>query len=208
MRVLLVSSGSGSRGGGEIFLDYLGKGLADRGHDVLMWIPNHARMDEIAAKCARFARIVRANYQNTYDYTARSLSTCFNWDVSRRVGREWEALQPDVIHINKQNLEDGLDLLRAARRCALPSVCTIHLTQSATYLGAKAALLRDWIARRQLQSYEGVLVTVQESRGAVLREFLAGRGLTKTIFNGVPRLDAAALRSVREAKRRELGLNH
>jgi glycosyltransferase involved in cell wall biosynthesis len=208
MRVLLVSSGSGSRGGGEIFLDYLGKGLADRGHDVLMWIPNHARMDEIAAKCARFARIVRANYQNTYDYTARSLSTCFNWDVSRRVGREWEALQPDVIHINKQNLEDGLDLLRAARRCALPSVCTIHLTQSATYLGAKAALLRDWIARRELQRYRGILVTVQESRCAMLRKFLAGRGRMKTIFNGVPHVDdPSILRSVREAKRRELGLN-
>jgi glycosyltransferase involved in cell wall biosynthesis len=208
MKILLVSSGSGSRGGGEIFLDYLGKGLTERGHEVLMWIPNNPRMDELSERCARFARIIRANYRNTYDYTARSLSTCFNWNVSRRVAREWELLQPDIIHINKQNLEDGLDLLRAARRCTLPSICTIHLTQSATYLRAKAASLRDWIARRQLQSYEGVLVTVQESRGAVLREFLAGRGLTKTIFNGVPRLDAAALRSVREAKRRELGLNH
>ena len=48
MRILLVSSGSGSRGGGEIFLDYLGKGLTDRGHEVLMWIPNHPRMDELA----------------------------------------------------------------------------------------------------------------------------------------------------------------
>ena len=61
MRILLVSSGSGSRGGGEIFLDYLGKGLADRGHQVLVWIPAHPRMDELAVKCARFARVTRRN---------------------------------------------------------------------------------------------------------------------------------------------------
>ncbi len=113
MRVLLVSSGSGSRGGGEIFLDYLGEGLSEHGHEVLMWIPKHARMDELATKCARFARIFRADYRNTYDYPARSLSTCFNSGVSRRVAREWNLLRPDIIHINKQNLEDGLDLLPA-----------------------------------------------------------------------------------------------
>jgi len=124
VRILLVSSGSGSRGGGEIFIDYLGKELKERGHDIVVWMPRHPRMDELAEKCARFARIIRADYLNTYDYPARSLSTCFNWGVSRRLAREWRALRPDVIHINKQNLEDGLDLLRAARLCALPSVCT------------------------------------------------------------------------------------
>jgi glycosyltransferase involved in cell wall biosynthesis len=205
MRVLLVSSGSGSRGGGEIFLEYLGKGLTDRGHEVLMWMPNHPRMDELAGKCARFARIIRANYPNTYDYRARSLSTCFNLGVSRRVASEWEALKPDIIHINKQNLEDGLDLLRAVRRSALPSICTIHLTQTARYLRARMGWLRDWISRRQLSNYQGVLVAVQEGRRSVLSDFLAGRVCTKTIFNGVPHVDPA-LRPLREAKRRELGL--
>jgi glycosyltransferase involved in cell wall biosynthesis len=207
MKVLLVSSGSGSRGGGEIFLDYLGRGLADRGHEVLMWIPNHPRMDELAEKCARFAGIMRADYRNTYDCPARSLSIWFNWGASRHIAREWKALQPDVIHVNKQNLEDGLDLLRAVRFAAVPSVCTIHLTQTSTYLGARAAWLRDWTARRQLSRYEGVFVAVQERRHEMLREFLVGRSRTKTIFNGVPRVNAAAVRSLREAKRRELGLS-
>src|SRR5262249_48443671 len=134
MRVLLVSSGSGSRGGGEIFLDYLGKELTVRGHEVVMWIPNHPRMDELAAKCGRFALVIRGDYRNTYDHRGRSLSTCFNRGVSHRIAREWKSLRPDVIHINKQNLEDGLDLLRAARKSTLPSVCTIHLTQTARYL--------------------------------------------------------------------------
>ena len=33
----------------------------------------------------------------------------------------------------------GLDLLRVARLCALPSICTIHLTQTASYLRAELA---------------------------------------------------------------------
>src|SRR5215813_11716955 len=205
MKILLVSSGSGSRGGGEIFLKYLGEGLTERRHEVVMWVPNHPRMDELAVKCARFARIVRADYRNTYDYPARSLSTCFNWGVSRRVAGEWNALRPDVIHINKQNLEDGLDLLRAAERCGVPSVCTIHLTQTAGYLGAKAAWLRDQFARWRLSRYKGVLVAVQEGRCRALRELLAERACTKTILNGVPPVDAVALRPLREAKRMELG---
>ena len=34
MRILLVSTSSGSHGGGEIFLHYLGKALADLGHTI------------------------------------------------------------------------------------------------------------------------------------------------------------------------------
>src|SRR5471030_138598 len=124
MRILLASTGSGSRGGGEIFLDYLGQGLADRGHEILMWIPAHPRMNELAERCSRFSRIIRPDYRNTYDYPARSLSTCFNRGVSRRIAREWDELRPDIVHLNKQNLEDGLDLLRSAGQCAAPGVCT------------------------------------------------------------------------------------
>ena len=206
MKVLLVSSGSGSRGGGEIFLEYLGKGLIDRGHEVLVWLPSHPRMDELASKCAPFFRVVRGNYRNTYDYPARSLSTCFNWRVSNRIAHEWTALGPDVIHVNKQNLEDGLDLLRAARRCALPSICTIHLTQTSNYLRAKAAWLRDRIAQWQLDKYDGTFVAVQERRREQLQEFLSKGKRTITIFNGVSSIDADTLRPLRKKTRQQLGL--
>src|SRR3954470_10900560 len=104
MSVLLVSSGSGSRGGGEIFLNYLGGALADRGHSVTTWMPAHARMDELASQCARFSRVVRAEFRNTYEHRTRSLATVFNARASNHVARQWAALKPDIIHVNKQNL--------------------------------------------------------------------------------------------------------
>jgi glycosyltransferase involved in cell wall biosynthesis len=206
MKILFVSSGSGSRGGGEIFLIYLGRGMADRGHEVVTWMPMHPRMDELAEKCSQFARVIRADYRNTYDRAARSLSTCFNWAASRRIAQEWEKLKPDIVHLNKQNLEDGLDLLRAARHCPVPSVCTIHLTQNARYLGARAPRLRNWIARRALCKYDGVIVAVQEARHNALDEFLARCTRTRMIFHGVPLPDSKQLLQLRKAKRAELAL--
>src|SRR5262249_28250077 len=151
VKILLVSSGSGSRGGGEIFLKYLGAALADRGHSVTLWMPAHPRMDELASECAVFSRVVRADFRNTYDYKLRSVATLFNVQRSKSIAREWAQSEPDVIHINKQNLEDGLDLLRAARFSGRPSIASIHLTQTARYLRARGGGLRDIVARWQLR---------------------------------------------------------
>ena len=48
LRVALVSSSSGSRGGGELYLVGLAQGLAALGHDVQSVLSDHARMDELA----------------------------------------------------------------------------------------------------------------------------------------------------------------
>ena len=65
MRILFASSSSGSRGGGEIHLLYLAEALAALGHEVLLWVSDHPRMDELASKCGAFGRVVRAPYVNT-----------------------------------------------------------------------------------------------------------------------------------------------
>jgi glycosyltransferase involved in cell wall biosynthesis len=164
-------------------------------------------MDELAERCGRFARVIRADYRNTYDRMTRSLSTCFNRGLSRRLGREWSSLSPDVVHLNKQNLEDGLDLLRAVDECGLPNVCTIHITQTARYLGGRLAWLRDWISRDALGKHRGLLVAVQETRRSELAGFLQGKARTRTIFNGVSIQDESVLTPLRKAKREELGLS-
>src|SRR5437868_14716547 len=102
MKILLVSSGSGSRGGGEIFLDYLGEGLAERGHEVLMWIPAHQRMDELAQSVSRFARVMRAGYCSVYDCRTRSIATALNCRTSHRINKKCRLLRPIGIHLNKK----------------------------------------------------------------------------------------------------------
>jgi glycosyltransferase involved in cell wall biosynthesis len=134
------------------------------------------------------------------------VSTSLNLRTSHRLAAEWNDLQPDVIHLNKQNLEDGLDLLRAANRLSIPSICTVHITQTAAFLRARVAWLRDGLARRGLRSYKGPYVAVQETRRKELSDFLKNGHETRTIFNGVPMLSAETGKAGRESKRHELGI--
>jgi glycosyltransferase involved in cell wall biosynthesis len=207
IKILLVSSSSGSRGGGELYLLYLGRALAQRGHKVVLWASTHPRMDELSNSFSCFGDVTRSVYLNTYDHPGRSLATRFNFSKSSAIAQEWRALRPDVIHINKQNLEDGLDLLRAATQSGIPSICTIHLTQSAKYLGAQFARIRDYVSRKALKNFHGPLVTVLESRKKDLARFIGNEDRISVVPNGVPLFDLAKLRSLRRIKRSELQLD-
>ncbi|MEP6671913.1 MAG: glycosyltransferase family 4 protein [Chthoniobacter sp.] len=206
MRILLASSSSGSRGGGELYLLYLGRALAQRGHTVLLWASDHPRMDELANSFSGIGEVLRSPYRNTYDLRGRSISSYLNLRSVGQLAREWKKANPEILHVNKQNLEDGLDLLHAARRSHLPNICTIHLTQSAGYLKAKMAPARDFIARRALQNYHNSLVTVLENRRQDLTAFIGESPRIRMIPNGVPLYDIARRPIVREAKRADLGI--
>ena len=205
MKVLLASSSSGSRGGGELYLVYLGRALAHRGHAVTLWASSHPRMDELANTFSGFGDVLRSEYENTYDQRGRSIASYLNFGASRAVAAVWREAAPDFIHVNKQNLEDGLDLLRAARHCGVPNLATIHLTQSARYLRAKLAAPRDFVARRALRQYPGLLVTVLENRQRDLAGFLGDSPRLRMIPNGVPLFDLTHRASGRVSKRAELG---
>ncbi len=204
MKILFASSSSGSRGGGELFLVYLGKALQQCGHELTLWVSSHPRMDEVSEKFAHIGKVVRANYTNTYDRAGRSLAAAFDLATARRAAREWRELQPDCIHLNKQNLEDGLDLLRALSLVKTPSICTIHLTQNAQYLGAKSARLRDWVARHALGRSHVPLVAVLDQRARDLENFLSAKERIHVVPNGVPKFEVNEI--ARLEKRRELGI--
>jgi glycosyltransferase involved in cell wall biosynthesis len=206
MKILLVSSSSGSRGGGELYLLYLGRALAARGHEVLLWASDHPRMDELCSLFAPIGRVVRSVYRNTYDYRTRSVANYLNYVSYRRLAREWEEIAPDVIHINKQNLEDGLDLLRAAALAGRPHLTTIHLTQSARYLRAQLAPVRDFVARRALRQDAGPLVCVLKDRADDLAQFIGNSSRVRTVPNGVELYDLSERPRIRDAQRAQLGI--
>lgn len=189
MKTLLVSSSSGSRGGGELYQLYLGQALRERGHEVTLWMSTHERMDELAALFAPIGKVIREPYTNTYDYRFRSLNHLLGSGIAKRIAASWAALAPDVIHLNKQNLEDCLDLLEAARITRIPSLATIHITQDAKYLRAKYAAARDWVARHFLKRFPGILIPTLDQREHELRAFVGPQARINTVINGVPLLD-------------------
>ena len=207
MRILLASSSSGSRGGGELFLLLLGSSLSKRGHEVCLWASDHPRMNDLSERFGAFGRVHRSCYSNTYDRRLRALGAYFDIHTAKRVAKEWNSLSPDVVHLNKQNLEDALDLGNALQRARIPGVCTIHITQSASYLKARSAGIRDLVSRHGLQQLDSPLVAVSHQRAVQLKKFLARRhDQIVCIPNGVKIPAAHQLARDRIIARSDLGL--
>lgn len=163
LHVLLVSSSSGSNGGGELYLVGLAEGLSRQGHSVDVLVSTLPRMDRLAQLLAPWARVHRHPYRGTYDTPLRSLAPLFAPAQVRSFARLFRELNPHLIHINKQNVEDGLDLLLAARRSCLPYLATIHITRSMAALGARAGLLRDAVSRRILRRANCPYIAIAEA---------------------------------------------
>src|ERR1700683_638923 len=85
LRVALVSSSSGSRGGGELYLAGLARGLTALGHDVQSVLSDHHRMDELEGLLAPFGAVHRLGYRNTYDRRSRSLGAVLARGEIRRM---------------------------------------------------------------------------------------------------------------------------
>src|SRR5580658_5795214 len=97
LRVALVSSSSGSRGGGELYLVGLAQGLAALGHDVQSVLSDHARMDDLAQLLEPHGSVHRIRYQNTYDRRLRNLTTILWRGEVRRLSEQLSRLDADVI---------------------------------------------------------------------------------------------------------------
>ncbi|MBV9490564.1 MAG: glycosyltransferase, partial [Verrucomicrobia bacterium] len=207
MRILLVSSSSGSQGGGELFLLALGAALRRLGHEPSLWASSHSRMDALAAKFASIGPVHREPYVNTYDRRFRSFSAAGNVCSGQRLAESWSKWTPDIVHLNKQNLEDALDLVWAARFTSVPTVCTIHVTQTARYLSAQHGWARDAVARWVLRRYPGRLVAIGPSRRLDLERFLGLRnGEIALVENGVVIPGRRELEHLRKQTRSRLGL--
>lgn len=185
----------------------LATALRERGHHCSLWISTHPRMDDIAAKFAAIGTVIRAPYVNTYDLPLRSLQAPFRYLTINRVARQLRDIAPHVVHLNKQNLEDGLDLVRAVARSGLPSVGMVHMTQTAEALKAKFAFVRDAITRRALLENSGIWVALADNRYRELHAFLGDRVPIRSVPNGVSLPKLSSLQEQGRVVREALGVS-
>jgi glycosyltransferase involved in cell wall biosynthesis len=142
-------------------------------------------MDELGELLAAHAVVHRAPIMNTYDRPLRGLSglargrgACIAPLVRR--------LAPDVVHLNKQNVEDGLDLLDELEAAGVPAVCTVHVTRTMRELGSRGGRLRDWVSRRALRSTRTRVIAISDACSEQLRAFAgSARERVACVPNGV-----------------------
>lgn len=184
LHVVLVSSSSGSRGGGEFYFCGLASGLTALGHRVTSVLSSHSRMDELDSLLKSYGPVHRLSFQNTYDRRLRNFGTLLSAG-NKQITQELAALRPDVIHVNKQNLEDGLDLLVSATKTGIPTVATVHVTRTMRQLGAVAGQARDWISFRILRRLRCPLIAIAGSGVVDLSRIGIKQNRLHVVLNGV-----------------------
>lgn len=188
MRITLVSSSSGSTGGGEIYLGYLAIGLLNLGHEVQAICSSTPGMDEWSESLSRICPVIRSDFVPTYDRRARSLGAALDVRQQARMRHVFQTCRADLLHVNQQVAEDGLDLLLAARGSGIPFLSTIHITHSASELDARFGGIRDWVTKKVLQRLCGAHITVaKSSRARLLDRFeRLDPADVHVVQNGVP----------------------
>lgn len=175
MKILLVSSSSGSHGGGEYYLLELATSLQALGHEVVTWVSLHSQMEPLVQLfLQRGLTVHRFGYTNTYHRRLRSLGAIGDWSLQQELAGQFRQSSADIIHINQQCVEDGLDLVKAVALCNCPALSTIHVTRSATSLGAKLAWLRDMVSKNTLRKTRLPLVGISKTSACDLTEFVNG----------------------------------
>ena len=127
------------------------QGLTTLGHKVESLLSSHVRMDKIAELLRPWAVVHREPYTNTYDRRLRLVGALLDRPLITHLANRFREIRPDIIHINKQNVEDGLDLVAAASKTGLPFLSTIHITRPPNSLGAWGGSVRGGIARLALK---------------------------------------------------------
>ncbi|MGB0371577.1 MAG: glycosyltransferase family 4 protein [Opitutales bacterium] len=189
MKILFVTASSGSQGGGELYLLKLAGAMKRLGHAVALACSRHSRMDRLAEQFGECGDVFRFEYTNTYDRPLKSL----HYVVSRQadfpgLDEAVASWAPDVLHLNKQNLEDGLDLLKSFYEQSVPVVQTIHILRTPSALGARFGEVRDWVAKRFLRKHPMhtiVIASEYECKRFSALELIPA-GLIERIINGVP----------------------
>jgi glycosyltransferase involved in cell wall biosynthesis len=189
-----------------LYLVGLAEGLKALGNQVEALLSTHSRMDKLAQLLQPWANVYREPYTNTYDRRLRSIGAVLDRPLIRCLRDRLRGLQPDVIHVNKQNLEDGLDLLLAAANTGVPFVSTVHITRDPASVRAAFGSLRGRIARFVLCHTASPCLAIARACAEELRAHFgaaAARSRIHCVLNGV----GEAPSGNREAIRCEWGCN-
>ena len=212
MKVLFLSTSQGGRGGGEHYLRLLIEELVQApGVVAEVAMSQDPCMDWLAESLSKSGiGTHRLRIRNLLAYKTRAIGCCLDPRNSRRIARLIRRTQPDIVHVNQQNSEDGLDLVRTAARI-LPGrvVGTIHNAQLLRSIVTHGRVVREWWAGwfHRRYNYDRIFVSWAQLRS--FEQAVPGfAGRNHVVLNGVPRPSDATGVLSRRAARKQLGLLH
>jgi len=111
--ILLISSNSSPKGGGERYLIYLCRGFLKLNYHVTVLLSNISYMDTWDGMLkSEGANIIRMDLVPLVNRNLRFITSIFDFKQISKIENVCIQLNPDFIIVNQQYDEDGLDYLK------------------------------------------------------------------------------------------------
>ena len=187
-KLLLISSNSSGRGGGERYLVFLSRGLLELGYEVHALLSNNPYMDDWAGQLAAAGAVVhREPLKGLSQRPLRFVQALADRSQITRIQRFCAKLTPSAIVVNQQYDEDGLDYLTGALRagiCPVAGIMHMPMTGSKNQrpLGRmRGRVLSGWYERNAYR-----LIFVSEGARQEFEAYYPHPRPTSVVINAVP----------------------
>jgi len=187
-RILLISSNSSSRGGGERYLIYLTQGLHQLGHEVHVLLSQKSYMDDWANLLILERAIVhRLPLIGLRHRPLRFLQSLIDTKQQQEIAQFCQKLKPDAILVNQQYDEDGLDYLMGAIKSQIAPVGgTIHMPMAADKNQRPLGRLRGNLLQKWYNNHPYNKIFVSYGCQTEFNNYYQTSGSTNVVHYGCP----------------------
>jgi glycosyltransferase involved in cell wall biosynthesis len=186
-KILLISSNSSGRGGGERYLVYLTQGLKQLGYDVHCLLSNTSYMDNWAKLLSEEgATVHRHSLVGLKDRPLRFLQSIIDIKQQRIISEFCQSIKPDGILVNQQYDEDGLDYLAGALKAKVAPVAgIIHMPMTENKNERPLGELRGALLKMWYESHIYKLIFVSDGSKKEFEDYYNITSLTNVVNSGL-----------------------
>lgn len=187
-KILLISSNSSSRGGGERYLIYLAEGLKILNYEVHVLISNAPYMDEWATEFNKLGIFLhRKPLKGLSQRPLRFLQALLDFEQIQIVSNLCKEVSPSGILVNQQYDEDGLDYIKGALLSGIkPVLGVMHMPMTEKKNSRPFGRVRGYILDAWFKSNPYQLVVVSEGSCIELKDYYKSHLSVNIINNGIP----------------------
>lgn len=185
-RLLLISSNSSDRGGGERYLVYLTQGLRLLNWEVHVLLSNINYMDGWAKELtAAGAQVHRRRLLGLRSRPLRFVQAITDLKQQQEIAEACRQIAPDAILVNQQYDEDGLDYLAGALMANVAPVGgTIHMPMAANKHKRPLGKWRGKILKRWYKQHSYYVILVSQGSQTEFENYYSYPRPTKIVNHG------------------------
>lgn len=194
LKILLISSNSSGRGGGERYLVFLTKGLRELGCEVHVLFSDADYMSGWAHDVSVEGGIVhRRHLKSLAQRPLRFIQSIYDSFQIETVAAFCRELAPNAILINQQYDEDGLDYLMGAIKADIATVGGVmHMPMTGFKNNRRLGRMRGCLMSKWYRQNSYRLIFVSEGAQTEFESYYDAPRPTYVVNNGIP-FDSAQL---------------